>query len=124
MLNRRTPIISGGLADLDDSGKWLRSVKADAVSVDATRHFLQANGLDQLVDGYGLHFYPGEMIELAAAQWPTWPADARTCLAPRLRRPAIGCRPCGQRRDPCLDCYPTSTPMACSSSRWSIPTAR
>ena len=57
-LNRRTPIISGGLADLDDSGKWLRSVKADAVSVDATLHFLQANGLDQLVDGYGLHFYP------------------------------------------------------------------
>jgi len=58
MLNRRTPIISAGLADLDDSGKWLHSVKADAVSVDATLHFLQANGLDQLVDGYGLHFYP------------------------------------------------------------------
>jgi hypothetical protein len=57
-LNRRTPIISAGLADLDDSGKWLRTVKADAVSVDATLHFLQANGLDQLVDGYGLHFYP------------------------------------------------------------------
>jgi hypothetical protein len=57
-LNRRTPIISGGLADLDDSGKWLRSVKADAVSVDATLDFLRAHGLDQLVDGYGLHFYP------------------------------------------------------------------
>jgi hypothetical protein len=57
-LNRRTPIVSAGLADLDDSGKWLRSVKADAVSVDATLHFLQANGLDRLVDGYGLHFYP------------------------------------------------------------------
>ena len=58
VLNRRTPIISGGLADLDDSGQWLRSVKADAVSVDATLHFLQAHGLDRLVDGYGLHFYP------------------------------------------------------------------
>ena len=57
-LNRRTPIISAGLADLDDSGKWLSTVKADAVSVDATLHFLQANGLDRLVDGYGLHFYP------------------------------------------------------------------
>jgi hypothetical protein len=57
-LNRRTPIISAGLADLDDSGKWLRTVKADAVSVVATLHFLQANGLDRLVDGYGLHFYP------------------------------------------------------------------
>lgn len=57
-LNRRTPIISGGLADLDNSGKWLSTVKADAVSVDATLHFLQAHGLDRLVDGYGLHFYP------------------------------------------------------------------
>jgi hypothetical protein len=57
-LNRRTPVISGGLADLDDSGKWLRTVKADAVSVEATLHFLRANGLDQLVDGYCLHFYP------------------------------------------------------------------
>jgi hypothetical protein len=57
-LNRRTPIISAGLADLDDSSKWLGGVKADAVSVEATLHFLQANGLDRLVDGYGLHFYP------------------------------------------------------------------
>jgi hypothetical protein len=45
-LNARTPIISAGLADLDDAGKWLRTVKAGAVSVDATLHFLQANGLD------------------------------------------------------------------------------
>ncbi len=51
-------IVSAGLADLDDSGKWLHTVKADAVGVDATLHFLQANGLDRLVDGYGLHFYP------------------------------------------------------------------
>lgn len=57
-LNQHTPIISAGLADLDDSGQWLRTVKADAVSVEATLHFLRANGLDRLVDGYGLHFYP------------------------------------------------------------------
>jgi hypothetical protein len=57
-LNRHTPTISAGLADLDDSRKWLQSVKADAVSVDATLRFLRANGLDRLVDGYGLHFYP------------------------------------------------------------------
>ena len=57
-LNRHTPIIPAGLADLDATRKWLRSVKADAVSVDATLQFLQANGLDSLVDGYGLHFYP------------------------------------------------------------------
>ncbi len=57
-LNRRTPIISAGLSDPTGSETWLRSVRADAVSVDATLHFLRANGLDQLVDGYGLHFYP------------------------------------------------------------------
>jgi hypothetical protein len=57
-LNTHTPIISAGLADLDGSASFLRSVKADAVSVDATLRFLQAHGLDRLVDGYGLHFYP------------------------------------------------------------------
>ena len=57
-LNRRTPIISAGLADLDNSPGWLRSVKADTVDVVATLHFLQAHGLDRLVDGYGLHLYP------------------------------------------------------------------
>lgn len=57
-LNQRTPIISAGLADLDNSASWLRSVKADTVDVVATLHFLQAHGLDRLVDGYGLHLYP------------------------------------------------------------------
>ncbi len=57
-LNRHTPIISAGLAGLDNSASWLHSVKADAVSVPATLHFLQAHGLDRLVDGYGLHWYP------------------------------------------------------------------
>jgi hypothetical protein len=56
--NQRTPIISAGLADLDNSASWLHSVKADAVDVVATLHFLQAHGLDRLVDGYGLHLYP------------------------------------------------------------------
>jgi hypothetical protein len=56
--NQRTPIISAGLSDPTGSETWLRSVKADAVSVEATLHFLQAHGLDGLVDGYGLHFYP------------------------------------------------------------------
>jgi hypothetical protein len=57
-LNRHTPIISAGLADIDGSGTWLHSVKADVVSVDATLRFFQAHGIDSLVDGYGLHFYP------------------------------------------------------------------
>jgi hypothetical protein len=57
-LNRPTPVISAGLADLDDAESWLRPAKLDAVSVTATLHFMQAHGLDELVDGYGLHFYP------------------------------------------------------------------
>jgi hypothetical protein len=56
-LNQRTPIISAGLADLDGSD-WPHQRKADAVSVFATLDFLRTNGLDKLVDGYGIHSYP------------------------------------------------------------------
>lgn len=56
-LNEHTPILSAGLADLSGTG-WTQTVKADAVSIDATLVFLRANGLDRLVDGYGLHSYP------------------------------------------------------------------
>jgi hypothetical protein len=57
-LNARTPVISGGLADLSDADDILVDRHADAVSVDATLKFLRENGLDRLVDGYGLHAYP------------------------------------------------------------------
>jgi hypothetical protein len=57
-LNRETPILSAGLSDPTGSETWLKSVGADAVGVEATLHFLQAHGLDRLVDGYGLHLYP------------------------------------------------------------------
>ena len=56
-LNRGTPIISGGLADLSDS-TWPHQRRADAVDVSATFDFLRAHGLDDLVDGYGIHSYP------------------------------------------------------------------
>jgi hypothetical protein len=32
--------------------------REDGVSIEATLQFLRANGLDNLVDGYGIHFYP------------------------------------------------------------------
>jgi hypothetical protein len=56
-LNRTTPILLAGLAD------WgLPSAKAwDAktgVSLPDTVEFLRQNGLDKLVDGYGVHVYP------------------------------------------------------------------
>jgi hypothetical protein len=56
-LNETTPILLAGLAD------WgLPSAKAwDAktgVSLPDTIEFLRQNGLDKLVDGYGVHVYP------------------------------------------------------------------
>jgi hypothetical protein len=56
-LNRSTPIISGGLADLSDS-TWPHQKHADAVDVVATFDFLRGHGLNDLVDGYGIHSYP------------------------------------------------------------------
>jgi len=56
-LNQRTPIITAGLADLGGSD-WTHKRKADAVDISATLDFMRANGLDKLVDGYGIHSYP------------------------------------------------------------------
>jgi hypothetical protein len=56
-LNSRTPIISAGLADGGPPGRR-PGQKLDGVSSPATLQFLQLNGLDELVDGYGAHFYP------------------------------------------------------------------
>jgi hypothetical protein len=57
-LNQTTPIISAGLADGGLPGKK-PGQKLDGVSIPATIEFLRENGLDQLVDGYGVHIYPG-----------------------------------------------------------------
>ncbi len=58
-LNRRTPIILAGLAD--DGAEGLRpKSKTDSVSINATIQLLRANGLDKLVDFYGIHTYPWE----------------------------------------------------------------
>jgi hypothetical protein len=56
-LNQRTPIISAGLADVGGS-TWPHQRRADAVDISATLDFMRQNGLDKLVDGYGLHSYP------------------------------------------------------------------
>jgi hypothetical protein len=55
--NRTTPIISAGLADGGLPGKK-PGQKLDGVSIPATIEFLRENGLDQLVEGYGVHVYP------------------------------------------------------------------
>ena len=57
-LNRQTPLISVGLADLGIPEGPHPNTQADSVSINATLGFLRANGLDNLVDGYGIHTYP------------------------------------------------------------------
>jgi hypothetical protein len=58
-LNQHTPIILAGLADDGAEGPRPKS-KTDSVSINATIQFLRANGLDKLVDFYGIHTYPWE----------------------------------------------------------------
>jgi hypothetical protein len=56
-LNKTTPIISAGLADDGPPGKR-PGAKTDGASLPDTLQFLCQHGLDELVDGYGVHFYP------------------------------------------------------------------
>jgi hypothetical protein len=56
-LNKKTPIISAGLADDGPPGKR-PGAKQDSASIPDTLQFLRQHGLDELVDGYGVHFYP------------------------------------------------------------------
>lgn len=55
--NKRTPILSAGLADwgLPGPKSWNGTV---GVSIADTIEFLRQNGLDKLADGYGVHVYP------------------------------------------------------------------
>jgi hypothetical protein len=57
-LNRNTPIILAGLVSAPDGEKLYNNKKEDMVSLPATIAFLRANGLDSLVDAYGIHTYP------------------------------------------------------------------
>ena len=60
-LNRRTPLISAGLADSGPPNYHPGAKPADrkdSVSINATLDFMRAHGLDQLVDAYGIHTYP------------------------------------------------------------------
>jgi hypothetical protein len=87
-VNQHTPLISAGLSPTGPAGSW--SKRVDAASPEATIGFLRANGLDKLVDGYGMHIYPSrdhpgdskaaarrsqevqEGIELCSAAKPCW----------------------------------------------------
>ena len=93
-LNRNTPIISAGLVGAKDGEKLYNNKKEDMVSLAATIEFLRANGLDTLVDAYGIHTYP-------SAEQPGNPAAAakRTTRFTSVdiaecRLAAAGSKPC------------------------------
>jgi hypothetical protein len=57
-LNHDTPLISAGMVSAPDGEKLYNNKREDMVSLPATMAFLRANGLDGLVDAYGIHSYP------------------------------------------------------------------
>ena len=84
-LNRATPILSAGLSDPGLAGPRPRS-KVDAVTIGATLDFLRANGLDTLVDAYGVHAYPwadNAARRLNQLEWDT----LAECRPPRQGKP-------------------------------------
>ena len=62
-LNQHTPIISAGLAPWEPPAT---GSKNDAVSLNATIQFLHANGVEEAVDAYGIHWYPRGNVTPAA----------------------------------------------------------
>lgn len=86
-LNQHTPIISAGLADSGPPRKNTGQ-KLDGVSIPDTLDFLRHNGLDDLVDGYGIHFYPSN-------QDPNVPVTARiNSLNERAFARCTAAKPC------------------------------
>jgi hypothetical protein len=58
-LNQHTPIVSAGLVGTEEpEGPLGTGHRLNGASTNATIEFLRANGLDRLVDVYGIHFYP------------------------------------------------------------------
>jgi hypothetical protein len=64
-VNRSTPIILGGLANVDLPSPHSYN-KQVAVAISDSIAFLREHGLDGLVDGYGVHFYPSRLLKKGA----------------------------------------------------------
>ena len=86
LLNRHTPIISAGLSPIEPPST---GSKNDAVSLTATLRFLRANGMDQFVDGYGVHWYPRGDVAPAA-----WLSDLQQHIFAECGSVASGGKPC------------------------------
>jgi len=88
-LNRNTPLISAGMVSAPDGEKLYNNKREDMVSLPAAVAFLRANGLDSLVDGYGIHTYP-------SSDHPGDPA-VRARRTERFESVDLGpCQPAGQ----------------------------
>lgn len=94
-LNRRTPILSAGLADPGPAGPR-HGPKTDAVTIGAALEYLRENGIDALVDGYGVHTYPRVAGGAAA----------------RLQR---------LEQDALADCRPQGRGKPCWITEWGLP---
>jgi hypothetical protein len=84
-LNQHTPIVSAGLV-FNEAPQAPRTARLDAVGGPATLDFMRANGLDDLVDIYGVHTYP----------WTDGPGNpgAATGRRERLQKYVLAeCRP-------------------------------
>ncbi len=89
-LNKKAPIILAGLVSAPDGEKLYNNKKEDMVSLPATIGFLRANGLDALVDAYGIHSYPS----------PGQPGNAAAAAKRAARLESVDlaeCRPAGSR---------------------------
>jgi len=96
-LNRGTPILSAGLSDPGPAGPRPGS-KTDAVTIGATLQYLRANGIDALVDAYGVHTYP-------------WAKTA----AQRLKQ---------LEDDSLAECRPLAQGKPCWLTEWGVPDGR
>ena len=86
-LNQHAVIVSAGLV-FNEAPEAPRKARLDAVSAAATLDFMRANGLDDLVDVYGVHTYP----------WTDNPGnpDAAAGRRERLQKYVLAeCRPQG-----------------------------
>ena len=95
-LNRGTPILSAGLSDPGSAGSRPGS-KTDAVTIGATLQYLRTNGLDALVDAYGVHTY-------------SW----ATATALRLKQ---------LEQDTLAECRPPGQGKPCWLTEWGLPAA-
>jgi hypothetical protein len=77
-LNKNTPIISAGLSDVRNP-KWLRRKKFDYISIEATLEYLRQQGIDDLIDAYGIHEYSNHRKTWAEQRAKWWDKSLAIC---------------------------------------------